>query len=203
MANEEHLSLLRQGRGTWNRWRIQNPSIYPDLSMAELSEFFLFGINLSHANLLGAHLFKTNLLGANLKSANLQDTDLRDAELIGANLTQANLSRANLSWANLSKAKLVEATLNQADLSRANLSRTDFSRAQALGTNFSSTVLTGACIANLEIDATTNLEGAIASCLFLGSSRQNPNLMGFSQALIPNDFSQLLQTMVESVAARA
>ncbi len=203
MANEEHLSLLKQGRGAWNRWRIQNPSIYPDLSMAELSEFFLFGINLSHTNLSGAHLFKTNLLGANLKSADLRNTDLRDAELIGANLTRANLSRANLNWANLSKAKLVEANLNQADLSRTNLNRTDFSRAQALGTNFSSAVLTGACIANLEIDATTNLEGAIASCLFLDSSRQNHNLIGFNQSLTQSDFSQFLQTMVESLVSRA
>jgi uncharacterized protein YjbI with pentapeptide repeats len=203
MANEEHLFLLKQGRGAWNRWRIQNPSIYPDLSMAELSEFFLFGINLSYTNLVGAHLFKTNLLGANLKSADLRDTDLRDAELIGANLTRANLSRANLNWANLSKAKLVEANLNQADLSRTNLNRTDFSRAQALGTNFSSAVLTGACIANLEIDVTTNLEGAIASCLFLDSSRQNHNLIGFNQALTQSDLSQFLQTMVESLVSRA
>ena len=203
MANEEHLSLLKQGRGAWNRWRIQNPSIYPDLSMAELSEFFLFGINLSHTNLFGAHLFKANLLGANLKSADLRNTDLRDAELIGANLTRANLSRANLNWANLSKAKLVEANLNQADLSRTNLNRTDLSRAQALGTNFSSAVLTGACIANLEIDATTNLKGAIASCLFLDSSRQNHNLIGFNQSLTQSDFSQFLQTMVESLVSRA
>jgi uncharacterized protein YjbI with pentapeptide repeats len=203
MANEEHLFLLKQGRRSWNRWRIQNPSIYPDLSMAELSEFFLFGINLSHTNMFGAHLFKTNLLGANLKSADLRDTDLRDAELIGANLTRANLSRANLNWANLSKAKLVEANLNQADLSRTNLNKTDFSRAQALGTNFSSAVLTGACIANLEIDITTNLEGAIASCLFLDSSRQNRSPIGFNQALTQSDFSQFLQTMVESLVSRA
>lgn len=203
MANEEHLSLLKQGRGTWNRWRIQNPSISPDLSMAELSEFFLFGINLSCSNLFGAHLFKTNLLGANLKNADLRSTDLRDAELIGANLTRANLSRANLSWANLSKAKLVEANLNQADLSRTNLNKADFSRAQALGTNFSSAVLTGACIANLEIDLTTNLDGAIASCLFLDSSRQSHNLIGFSQSLTQSDFSHFVQTMVESLVSRA
>ena len=203
MANEEHLFLLKQGRGVWNRWRIQNPSIHPDLSMAELSEIFLFGINLSHTNLFGAHLFKTNLLGANLRSADLQDTDLRDAELIGANLTRANLSRASLSWANLSKAKLVEANLNQADLSNTNLSRTDFSRAQALGTNFSSAVLTGACIANLEIDVTTNLQGAIASCLFLDSSCPNHYPIGFNQALTQSDFNQFLQTMVESLVSRA
>jgi uncharacterized protein YjbI with pentapeptide repeats len=203
MANEEHLSLLKQGRGAWNRWRIQNPSIQPDLSMAELSEFFLFGINLSHANLFGAHLFKTNLLGANLKSADLRNTDLRDAELTGANLTRANLRRANLNWANLSKAKLIEANLNLADLSCTNLNKTDFSRAQALGTNFSSAVLTEACIANLEIDTTTNLEGAIASCLFLDSSRQHPYPLDVSQALIQSDFSHFLQTMVESLVSRA
>jgi uncharacterized protein YjbI with pentapeptide repeats len=202
MANEEHLSLLKQGSGAWNRWRIQNPLIYPDLSRAELSEFFLFGMNLSYANLFGTHLFKANLLGANLNHADLRNTDLRDADLIGANLTRANLSRANLNWANLSEAKLIEAVLNQADFSRTNLNKTDFSRAQALGTNFSSAVLTGACIANLEIDTTTNLDGAIASSLFLGSPHENLVPTGFNATLVQSDFNQFLQTMVESLVAR-
>jgi uncharacterized protein YjbI with pentapeptide repeats len=202
MANEEHLSLLKRGSAYWNRWRNQNPLIQPDLSRAELSEFFLFGINLSHTNLFGSHLFKANLLGANLTHADLRQTDLRDAELISANLTRANLSGANLNWANLSQAILIEANLNQADLSRANLNKTDFTRAQALGTNFSSAVLTEACIANLEIDLTTNLYGAIASCLFLDSPRQDRCLTDFSQAMTQSDFNHFLQTMVKSMVSR-
>jgi hypothetical protein len=202
MANQEHLHQLKKGSGSWNRWRNKNPLIHPDLSGAELSEFFLFGSNLSHANLYGCHLFKANLLGANLKNADLRHADLRDADLIGANLSRANLGRANLNWANLSKAKLIETTLNQADLSHANLNKTDFTRAQALGTNFSGAVLTDACIANLEIDSTTNLEGAIAECLFLHSPRQDRYPSDFSRTLSDTDFNQLVQSMVDTLVMR-
>jgi uncharacterized protein YjbI with pentapeptide repeats len=209
MANQEHLALIKKGNGEWNRWRNENPTIHPDLSRAELSEFFLFGMNLSHANLSGTHLFKANLLGANLKDADLRNTDLRDAELIGANLTRANLSWAKLNWANLSKAKLIEATLNQADLSQANLHRTDFSRAKALGTNFSRAVLTDACIAQLEIDATTNLEGAIAECLFLQNSSDAaakiiPDRLPeeFGRLLPQDEWNQFVQNMLESLTSR-
>jgi uncharacterized protein YjbI with pentapeptide repeats len=202
MANQEHLHLLKKGNGAWNRWRNENPLIHPDLSRAELSEFFLFGMNLSNANLFGSQLFKVNLLGANLKNADLRNTDLRDAELIGANLTGANLSRAKLNWANLSKAKLIDATLNQADLSRANLNKTDFSYAQALGTNFSSAVLTDACIAHLEIDATTNLEGAIAECLFLQNNRQDRVPNELSRTPSQSEWHQFVQTMLESLVSR-
>lgn len=36
MANEEHLEILKQGVGVWNRWRAQNPAVRPDLSDVEL-----------------------------------------------------------------------------------------------------------------------------------------------------------------------
>jgi uncharacterized protein YjbI with pentapeptide repeats len=202
MANQEHLFFLKRGNSYWNRWRNENPLIHPDLSRAELSEFFLFGMNLSDANLSGTHLFKANLLGANLTNADLRSTDLRDAELIGANLTGANLSWAKLNWANLSKAKLIGATLNQADFSQTNLSRTDFSRAQALGTNFSSAVLTDACIAHLEIDATTNLEGAIAECLFLQNSQHDRVPDASNRPMPEGEWNQFVQNMLDSLVTR-
>ena len=46
MANEEHLTLLKQGTATWNEWRERNPRSFVDLSYAGLS-----GTNLSGASL--------------------------------------------------------------------------------------------------------------------------------------------------------
>jgi hypothetical protein len=61
MANKEHLAILRQGVEAWNRWREKNPTIRPDLSVADLIR-----ANLSGANLMGADLSVADLSGANL-----------------------------------------------------------------------------------------------------------------------------------------
>jgi uncharacterized protein YjbI with pentapeptide repeats len=102
MANPEHLDLLQQGVDIWNAWRVETPSIRPDLTEADLRGADLRKANLSEANLsktnlVEAHLRSTNLHGANRIQADLFQADLREADLIGADLGVANLLRADLS----------------------------------------------------------------------------------------------------------
>jgi Pentapeptide repeats (8 copies) len=66
VANDKHLTLLRQGTVIWNRWRRRNPKIRPDLGGADLRE-----ANLREANLFGADLPRADLSRANLREANL------------------------------------------------------------------------------------------------------------------------------------
>jgi uncharacterized protein YjbI with pentapeptide repeats len=83
MANPEHLAKLKESVDAWNRWRIQNPDVRP---------------NLAEANLRGMDLHKTNLGGA----------DLRGADLSGANLLRADISDAQLRGTRLSEANLYQ-----------------------------------------------------------------------------------------------
>ena len=158
MANEEQLSILKQGVEVWNKWRAKikkqaednlidlkyvltatiNEEIIPysiDLREADLSGFVLdVRTNLRGANFLGvdfrnANLHWTDLEGANLAIADLRSADLSDANLAGADLRQANLSEANLERANLPRADLSEANLTGASLSGAELSGANLSRA--------------------------------------------------------------------------
>ncbi|MFM6108738.1 MAG: pentapeptide repeat-containing protein [Sphaerospermopsis kisseleviana] len=71
MANPEHLAILKQGIGVWNKWIEENQDVIPDLSSADLCQ-------------------------ANLRDADLRDANLRDANLRDANLCQATLSNADL-----------------------------------------------------------------------------------------------------------
>jgi hypothetical protein len=68
--NKEH-EILAQGVLVWNKWRIDNPDVRPDLR----------GKNLRGTNLMGADLRGTNLMDADLRGTNLMDADLRDAYL--------------------------------------------------------------------------------------------------------------------------
>jgi uncharacterized protein YjbI with pentapeptide repeats len=127
MANEEQLSILRQGVDVWNKWRSENRDVKIDLFEADLSEADLRGVidlrkaNLMGANLHGAHLSFAMLTEADLYQARLSQTNLAEADLAGANLWKADLSEANLSKANLYEADLTRANLGKANLSEANL----------------------------------------------------------------------------------
>jgi TIR domain/Pentapeptide repeats (8 copies) len=158
MANDEHVALLKQGVDAWNRWRDENPNIFPDLSRenltnahlpranlfgatlieANLTEADLSRAKLIFANLIGAKLTGANLSGADLLLTNLSDANLTDAILTGdANLREANLSGTNLSGANLTDAILIGTILCRAKLTDANLTEARLHR-----TVFASTVLT-------------------------------------------------------------
>lgn len=136
MANEEHLSILKQGIEVWNGWCVKNRKIYPDLSEANLISVNLSGADLRKADLSRADLSNANLSNANLSRANLSRANLnfvhasvanlRSANLRIADLRRADLSRANLSYAGLSYADLGGADLHNADLSLAEIGWTSF-----------------------------------------------------------------------------
>lgn len=113
MANPEHLKILKQGVGVWNKWREKN-SIRPNLADVNLRD-----PKLGDADLRGMDLRGMDLNRANLREANLFRADLSEANLCGADLFGAYLFRTNLKEANLK-----EANLSAADLSAANLTGT-------------------------------------------------------------------------------
>lgn len=100
MANQEHVDIIKQGVRAWNKWRIENPTIRPDLSNANLQSInldpLMFSetgspsyevVNLREVILDGADLGAAHLRHANLKDASLRGVNLRNAGLIDANLT--------------------------------------------------------------------------------------------------------------------
>lgn len=126
MANEEHLSVLLQGRQQWNEWRDANPEVKPDLRKADLHEVDLSGVNLSHAVLTDADLHRAclkgaNLAGANLRRADLHETDFQSADLRGAILAKTDLRDANLKGADIREADMREARLPGAAFEGADL----------------------------------------------------------------------------------
>jgi uncharacterized protein YjbI with pentapeptide repeats len=109
MANPEHLELLKQGVETWNHWRIDNPDVIPDLSVANLT-----GTNLTGANFSRTFLYEAVLVNADLSSANISG-----AKLVGADLSAAKCYKANLSEASLWAARLLSTRLDGATLTGA------------------------------------------------------------------------------------
>lgn len=121
MADPEHLTILKRGVQTWNRWREINPEIKPDLIEADLNHLNLSYANLGVANLERASLVSSNFSQADLSWANLSQADFSNASLINVNLNSATLSDANLCgafilWANFAYADLNRALFQGASL---------------------------------------------------------------------------------------
>ncbi len=184
MANEEHVSMLKQGVDAWNAWRRENPDVYPNLRRAvlggaDLGGTVLGGADLREADLREANLYTANLGGANLRKAKLCEADLRGADLREADLCEADLgeallsraflsraflSRADLGRANLYTANLGEANLHEAFLVGADLRRADLRRADLGGADLRRADLGGADLREVRLHEAifgeTNLAGA-------------------------------------------
>jgi uncharacterized protein YjbI with pentapeptide repeats/uncharacterized protein (DUF697 family) len=91
----------------------------------------------------------------------------------GRDYTELDLSHTNLQNADLSGAKLIGANLSGADLSQANLSAANLLRANAIGTNFYQAQLTGAGIADWNIDASTQFDAVDCRYVYLASDNRD------------------------------
>jgi uncharacterized protein YjbI with pentapeptide repeats len=143
MANQQHLSLLKQGAERWNPWIrevFNKKGSKPDLSGADLSGADLNFVELYFTNLAGARFSKATLRRARFDGADLSGADLSEANLLGATLSLANLNGAKLNGAylagaTLSGAHLRFAMLQGADLSAADLRGADLYQADLRGAN--------------------------------------------------------------------
>lgn len=66
MVDERHLSVLGKGVRVWNQWRIDNPTVIPDLTCANLIKAVLNGFNLRQVRLGMSDLSFAWLEGADL-----------------------------------------------------------------------------------------------------------------------------------------
>jgi len=205
--------------------------VQADLSGTNLSSADLNKVNLSQANLSKANVIKANLSGANLTGANLREVDLTNANLSNANFQKASLCKAHLSQANLFEADLSGAELEDAELWHAELRSTNFQRAnlrsadlrganlniadfreadlskaillttQALATDFSKAIFTGACLEDWHINSFTKLDEVICEHFYqkfapypMHSERRPP-----TGQFALGDFAKLVQDSLDTV----
>ena len=151
MANEEQLSILRQGVPVWNTWREEHPDVEIELNDADLGKVELTGVNLSKARLRRANFYRADLSKANLHRANLRKANLFEANLTGADFSQSSLRDANLGRTNLSRANLCEAILDGAEIRNANLEKANLTKASLFETRIGSANLRGADLSHANL----------------------------------------------------
>jgi hypothetical protein len=164
MANEEQLSILKQGVDFWNKWRKENQHLTINLSRSNFDGTNLEGINLRSASLYESSFMEANLARANLNRADLWSANLQKVNMVGASVRRAKLSRADFREADLQKTHFGGSNFDQTDLRGANLSGAILEQAQFIDTklqkaNLSNCFIHGISAWNLDLEGTiqTNL----------------------------------------------
>jgi uncharacterized protein YjbI with pentapeptide repeats len=120
------------------------------------------------------------------------------------NYTGLNFDGANLEAAKLNGANFTNANLNNTSLRGADLQYAILTEAQVLGSDLRNTYLTGACLENWNIDASTKLDDIECRYIYLLAE---PNQNGTRErrphdpdaTFSPGDFSNLYQKVVNTV----
>lgn len=193
--NGINLNRVNLAGAKFNKANLSGASLVgANLNLANLN-----GVNLAGAKLNKANLNEASLVGANLSLADLREVNFSRINLNGANLSRANLAGANLTEANLDGANLDGTNLNRANLTRANLKKTSLKIAQALGTDFTEAVLTGACIQDWHIHSATNLGKVFCEYIYLKDMGQERRPSDLNRIFSPGEFSKLFQKALETV----
>jgi len=79
---------MEDGVESWNKWRVENPNIVPQLNNVNffgvnLKDVLLYDANLNATVLSKTNLYRADLSGADLSGAYLSCVDLRQAKLDG------------------------------------------------------------------------------------------------------------------------
>ena len=115
------------------------------------------------------------------------DLDLSHEDISNLDLANAQLENCNLSYANLREAVLINANLKNANLTEVNAVNADLSYA----------TLTGACVENWNIDATTQL--AEVDCQYIYLLNNQKERRPSSGEFEPGEFTQLFEEVFDTV----
>ena len=102
------MDILARGVESWNSWRIDNTSIFPDLNGAVLANINLRSANFSHADLSGADLHNADLNHADFRDARVGAAIFRNSFLISADFRRARCG------ADFTGAVLIDSDLREA-----------------------------------------------------------------------------------------
>ncbi|MGA3054364.1 MAG: toll/interleukin-1 receptor domain-containing protein [Candidatus Korobacteraceae bacterium] len=158
MANPEHLEILKQGVGEWNKWRDEHPDVVPDLREANLRGADLSAAYFAKADLRQADLNEAKLGEAILRQALLFKADLQGAEFRWADLGGALLWGANLRGAYLRETRLVATELRGANLTGADLGGASLIGAELSGADFTHATAWETIFADLDLSVAKGLE---------------------------------------------
>lgn len=187
MADELHRGILLQGSEAWNRWRNDNPSIFPDLTGINVGRGRFDGVNLRDANLAGAFFGKCQLANADFTNAVLGSARFHRCSLQRALFKEVSASHVSFFGSDMTEGQFDGSTfwfaeLDGAILEGAKLRRANLSYSSCTNTSFRKADLTGANLSCASFVRTGFEEASLSDSLVYGVSVWDARMAGASQS---------------------
>lgn len=166
MADPAHVKILEQGVNAWNKWRIDNPNINPNLVQIELEN-----VNLQEINFVRTNLYGTKIINSKLDNSILSVSELMNASFIKSSLRRANLNFARLNNSNLDRVDFTDTDfsnveLDDSKLRSCNFSFTDFTKASLKRVEISDAIFWDTLFTDCDL---TDVDGLDSARYFSGS----------------------------------
>lgn len=180
---------------------------------ADLTDTDFTNANLKNANFQKANLTRTRFYETTkLNLARVGDSILSDRNVLnllvtgngrGKSYSAANLKGANLIGVDLKNANLKYADITEATFQGANLELANLTFAQAIGTDFTTALMTGACVEAWNIQTTTKLNNVDCRFVYLlenpkpgtDDRERRPSSGEFKQGEFTKLFEEVLNTV--------
>ena len=182
-SNIEHLKILNQGVSIWNKWRIENPSILPNLRSINIENLNLKGINFSSTNLSLAKLSNIYLSEANLNSATLYGTQIVNSDLSEINLkytdiNECNFYKTSFSGATFKALNIEDSRFIEASLTYATLSGVTFTNVNLNNVYFMNSRILNSVFENVEMKFANLEDTFLISSILTNSNFEGCSLKG-------------------------
>ena len=179
-----------------------------DLTDADFTSANLKNANFQKANLTRTRFYETTKLDlARVGNSILSNRNILNLLVTGngrgKSYSAANLKGANLIGVDLKNANLKYADITEAIFQGANLELANLTFAQAVGTDFTTALMTGACVEAWNIESTTKLNNVDCRFVYL---LENPKLgtddrerRPSSGEFRPGEFTKLFEEVLNTV----
>lgn len=157
---EEHLEVLKKGVTYWNRWRVKNLEVMPDLS----------GITLRDTDYSGINFRNVDLSNTEIEDVDLQKSNLCDTKLDNSKFVRSNLNYALLENAKVNNAYIINTQLQATVLRGATLKSTQFWESGIVGSDFTDADLSQANLLGAYLSGTIFKRSNLSYAIFQGAN---------------------------------
>lgn len=177
LASTEHLEIFLKGSDAWNKWRMQNPNLSPDLSDIDFH---------SEMTTTGSSPYEVVIEKYDMSFCNLNRVSLRNCMCVDVKFDRSDIHFSDLVDGYFTSCSFIGCELQVSKIGSAEFSECDFTAAKlsycsAEDAKFTGSVFIAASMDNMSLVGTDFTDATLEGCTVYGISAWDLKLEGTTQ----------------------